>query len=129
MEAGLDLLKRKAPQWYNYVLGGTRKIKQLPAGAGARMDPNRTHSTAWGYDDYPNALNIYTIAHEMIHEACHGYQSVHGSHPEAWQDELECVEKELAAALVFDPHDTYGRHSQWRQTIANIRDPSTWWWD
>ena len=75
VNAGLDLLKTRAPRWYDYVQGATRTLKELPYGAGAGVDvESRTHATAWGVDWVPSDLNIYTIAHEMVHEACHIYQ-------------------------------------------------------
>ena len=131
VEGGLDLLRQKAPQWYRYVLGATRKILQRPAASGAFVDvANRTHHTAWDPNDYPNDLNIFTIAHEMIHEACHIYQFMEGrSHPEHWRNELECVETEYAAVQIFDPRDRFGRHSDYRFLIDNIHDPAVWWWD
>ena len=130
---GLELLRTKAPQWYSYVIGAMRKIKQLPPATGAGVNVHtETHETAWDSNDYPNALNIFTIAHEMIHEACHIYQFRAGNpnwKPETpWVDELECVQKELEAAQLFDPYDQFGRHADWRQIINNIEDPATWWW-
>ncbi len=135
VNAGLDLLRRKAPQWYSYVIEATRTIKELPYGAGAGVYvESRTHVTAWGVDWVPSDLNIFTIAHEMIHEACHIYQYLSGNpnwYPaEPWREEKECVEKELEAAQVIDPYDRFGRHSYWRHIIANIEhDRSIWWWD
>ena len=75
VKAGLDLLKRTAPQWYDFVQGATRLLKERPAGTYVLIHvESGIHETAWDANDYPNDLNIYTIAHEMIHEACHFYQ-------------------------------------------------------
>ena len=62
VNAGLDLLKTKAPRWYDYVQGATRKLKELPYGTGAGVDvESRTHATAWGVDSAPSDLNIFTM--------------------------------------------------------------------
>lgn len=130
VKAGLDLLKRTAPQWYNYVQGALRKLKELPpeTGAGVYTDTG-THETAWNPNHYPNELNIFTIAHEMIHESCHVYQFRRGDSSEAWRQERECVETALAASAFVDPHNSFGRKSYWRWIIANIEhDMSIWWW-
>ena len=80
IKAGLDLLKRTAPQWYDYVQGATRKLIERAAGTYAFVDvAAAAHHTAWDANVvYPSELNIYTIAHEMIHEACHIYQYQQG---------------------------------------------------
>lgn len=133
VNSGLDLLKTKAPQWYTYIINATRKIKEAPAGTGAGVYvESRTHVTAWDSDHYPNDLNIFTIANEMIHEACHIYQFLAGNpekNPaEPWNSEEECAEKQLEAAQAIDPYDRFGRHDYFRQILANIEDPATWWW-
>ena len=40
--------------------------------------------------------------------------------------ELACTEAQLEAHIAIDPHDF--RIDEHRETIANIHDPSTWWW-
>lgn len=130
VNAGLELLRTKAPEWYSYVLGATRKIRELPYGAGAGVFvESGTHETAWGVDWIPSDLNIHTIAHEMVHEACHIYQYLSSREHSGWRAEKECVQKQLEATQVFDPYDRFGRHGHWRWIIANIEhDRSIWWW-
>ena len=133
VNAGLDLLKRKARQWYDYVINGTRLIKEQPPGSGAgAYVQSRTHGTAWDPNDYPNDLNIFTIAHEMVHEACHMYQYLAGNpswNPaQPWLEEKECVERELDVMPLLDPQDRYGRQRSRRRLIENIHNPDFWWW-
>ena len=133
VNAGLELLRSKAPHWYHYVIGATRKILELPPDKGGAVDvESATHVTGWDPHLYPNAHHIFSIAHELVHEACHIYQywSKGWSFCDVpWRAEKECVERELEAMLVFDPQDEFGRHGHKRETIANIEhDPSIWWW-
>lgn len=132
VNGGLELLQTKAPQWYDFVINATRKIRELPPGAGVHVQ-SQTHETAWDSKDYPSALKIFTIAREMAHEACHIYRYLAGN-PE-WNpaeprhSERECVEKELEVGQIIDLYNRFGRHGHWRQILANIRNPATWWWD
>ena len=130
VKAGLDLLKRRAPQWYDYVQGVTRKLKELPARTGAGVNHHGTHSTAWDPNLYPNDLHIFTIAHEMVHEACHIYQFRRGDSREQVHREKECVEREIELFPIIDPHGRYAARSEsWRHTAANmLHDRSLWWW-
>jgi hypothetical protein len=131
VKAGLDLLKRTAPQWYDYVQGATRKLIERAAGTYAFVDvAAAAHHTAWDANVvYPSELNIYTIAHEMIHEACHIYQYRRGDNREAQYTEKECLEKEIEAMPFFEPNDRWGRRAHKIQVAANLLDdPSLWWW-
>ena len=130
VKAGLDLLRRLAPQWYDYVQSATRKVQQRPAATYAFVDvAGATHHTAWDPNDYPNDLNIFTIAHEMIHEACHIYQYQRGAESYGLYAEKECLETEIAAMPYFDPHDRWGRQAWKREVAANLEhDQSLWWW-
>ena len=128
---GLDLLRRRAPQWYNYVLNATRKVKERPAESGAFViTASATHHTAWDPNHYPNHLNIFTIAHEMVHEACHIYQHRRGDSREQVHQEKECIEKEIELFPLIDREGRYlGRMESWRHTAANmLHDSSLWWW-
>lgn len=130
VKAGLDLLRRTAPQWYDYVQGATRRVKERPAGTYVLIHvESGTHETAWDANAYPNDLNIYTIAHEMIHEACHFYQYMEGRPSYGLYAEKECLEAENAATPFFDPNDRWGRRQRKIETAANLEhDPSLWWW-
>ncbi len=130
VKAGLELLRTRAPQWYDYVQGATRKLVERPAGTYVFVDvAGAAHHTAWDANDYPNELNIYTIAHEMIHEACHIYQYRRGDSRETVYLEKECVEREIEAMPFFEPNDRWGRRAQLIWVAANlIDDPSLWWW-
>ena len=132
VKAGLDLLKRRAPQWYDYVQGATRKLKERPAESGAFVDvAAATHHTAWDANIiYPSDLNIFTIAHEMVHEACHIYQYRRGDSREQVHQEKECIEREIELFPLIDPQRRYKyRWESWQHTAANmLHDRSLWWW-
>ncbi len=130
VNAGLELLRTKAPRWYRYVINATRKIKEMPPGAGAGVYvASGIHVTAWDPNSYPSELNIYTIAYEMVHEACHIYQHKSGYSAETWRHEKQCMEKQLAATRAFNPGNRFDHIQFAQRIIANIEDPSTWWWD
>ena len=131
VKAGLDLLRRKAPQWYDYVQGATRKLIERAAGTYAFVDvAAAAHHTAWDANViYPSDLNIYTIAHEMIHEACHIYQYQQGRPSYGLYPEKECLEVEIAAMPFFEPNDRWGRRARRIWVAANLEhDQSLWWW-
>ena len=105
--AAFDLLQQRAPQWYQFALGGMRGIKQLKPGMGSWMGSDLVFDTAWDSNDYPTQRNIYTHAAIMVHEACHGYQFMQGR-PDDFSWEGECYLLENRAQAQFDPDDRFG---------------------
>ena len=130
VETGLDLLKEKAPHWYDYVISGLDQIKE-----------DHTTRIPWAWSrsrttTYPAHLvelserRIHYMAGLLAHEACHIHLYEAGLFQDVqWIEERECSKVELEAYLAVDPTDRFGLAEHERYIIANIENPEIWWWD
>ena len=131
MEASLDVLKDRAPQWYDYAISGLDKIVQrLNVGPCVNVG-TRTFSLNSG-DDPPaeSTADWRTIvtASEFVHEACHVHRYEAGINVEAYIEEGSCAEVQLEVIEALDPFDRTGYGSWLRYLIENIENPEYWWW-
>ena len=136
MEAALDMLKDRAPQWYDYVISGLDKIVQdYPRRPGVVVE-TRTFYLDYG-DDPPVGFTAerHTIvtASILVHEACHVYRHQagfpYGTNAEIIIEERACVQVELEAADVMDIYNkALEQRQSWRTLIENIENPENWWW-
>ena len=131
MEAALDMLKDRTPQWYDYVDIGLNKIVQTESNLGVDVGARTFYLT---YSDDPPAgytAEQHTIvtASEFVHEACHVHRYEAGINEEAYIEEGACVEVQLEALEAMDIYNKALATRQWYQEIIeNIENPEYWWW-
>lgn len=126
MSGAFDLLKTRAPTWYDYAIRGLNKIVQRPKGddplfAGAYVDcgggkimySRRSDSY---YGEYEG--DIATQAIVVVHEACHCNENT--------LVEVICHEKEVLAAYEIDPDGSTKLPWLTRKHVGNLlrEDPS-----
>ena len=126
----LLLLQRTTPRWYEYTIRGLNKVVQTDSYENTYVD-NYTKVFYLNYDDawpsdYTRHEHLVFTASILVHEACHVHRHEAGLQSGGLPGELACTEAQLEAHIAIDPHDF--RIDEHRETIANIHDPSTWWW-
>ena len=133
IEQALDLLRDRAPYWYNYSVGGLHTIKMITEGSSGIF----IHSKTFGINppDYIKDYSPGKVIREwdvidtvggIVHEACHAHRWDAGLAEEGWRNELPCVQMQLESTEAVDPSN---RQSPWlRNLIANIQNPDYWWW-
>ena len=129
----LNVLRSKAPEWYIYATNGLDRALQIfpkDPSCIAGVDPaKRTWHLDYGdanTSHNPCHVHIAVTAALFIHEACHVYQDEAGRRLTALESERECVEMELHAQNVFDPHSDYTRWN--RGILKNIHRREWQWW-
>ena len=135
IEAPLDMLKHRAPQWYDYVVIGLNKIVQWEGNSGVDVG-TRTFYLVYS-DDPPVGYTVeeHTIvtAGIIVHDACHVHRNdagfPYGTNAEIIREERACVEVQLEAVEAMDIYNKVLGEKQWlRETIENIENPEYWWW-
>ncbi len=135
VDDALALIRTHAPEWLNYIYSsGAHKFElRQPGERGGfyNAEWSISHSwTAYERDDpawAPDFHYLVGYAGGITHEACHAMQQRTHTHMlEAWRDEKECTEAQLAVIEAIDP--TYGDIGWLRDTVANIENPDYWWW-
>ena len=137
MEAALDMLKDRTPQWYDYVISGLDKIKEDPESNCICVSVHtRTYvapPTPIVVADHPDEVHILFLAAGLAHEACHVHRYEAGfpdkTDAEIVADERACVEVQLETLEAMDIYSKALSLRQWYQeTIENIENPEYWWW-
>ncbi len=120
VRAALDLLRTRAPEWYEYVMVGLDKIREAPDVMG-----DGTHGTSFSITTSSAAFGRLFVASSIVHDACHGHQNLTNSTLSSGVErELECTIIQLEASRVFAPHLI-----TWlEELIDNIHDPAYQWW-
>ena len=132
IEAALDMLKDRAPQWYDYVISGLDKIKEDPESycICVFVDTRTYVAPPTVVADHPDEVHILNLAGGLAHEACHVHRYEagfpDGTDAEIVADERACLQAEIASRQTIDPIDHDG---QWlRDLLENIENPEYWWW-
>ncbi len=125
-----QMLKRLAPYWYDYTVRGLDKVVQTFSYADTYVDTiNRVFYLDYG-EHWPAGFTRYEhlvfTASILAHEACHVHREEAGLEAGGLVGETACMERQLEAHVAMDPNDP--RTNEHRETLANIHDPSTWWW-
>lgn len=128
-QAGLDLLREKAPWWYAYALNGLNKIRQTFVGIG--VDVHAKVFDLEYHDDNPPApghepTDAAVRAATLVHEATHVYRHERGVESGGLPGETEAVQTELRVLALIAP----GTHLvDYAHTILrNIHKPECQWW-
>ncbi len=128
IERALDILKRRAPDWYDYSIRGLDKIKEVPESVhtgvhvfGRIFNISPIHTV-----DRPGERAAIWLAGIIVHEACHVYQFEAGLPYAHLEGERACLEIQLEALSLIYPNtqDPFGL----RVVLENIEDPEYQWW-
>ncbi len=137
IEKALELLGIQGPEWLSYVYSsGLRTIRMIPQGRGSRFS-NQEWVFEFSYDSSNNPDNnpewvpsydeILGMVGVIAHESCHSFQQRTVTYSSiGWQNELPCLEAQVASMIAIDPGHRWVDAIQWH--IDNIHDPTTWWW-
>ena len=136
MEAALDMLKDRTPQWYDYVDIGLNKIVQTESNLGVDVGARTFYLT---YSDdppvgYTAEQHAIVTAGTIVHDACHVHRIQdagfsYGTNAEKIREERACVEVQLEAVEDMDIYNKVLGARQWlREIIENIENPEYWWW-
>ncbi len=124
------MLQRAAPYWYDYTIRALDKVVQTFSYADTYVNTaTRVFYLDYG-EHWPQAYtrqeHLVFTASILVHEACHVHRYEAGLEAVGLVGEKACTERQLEAHVAMDPQDP--RANAHRETIANIHDPSTWWW-
>ncbi len=129
LQAGLNLMREKAPMWYAYSLGGLDKVKQVSEGNGVDVGERVFY---WVYhDDNPphpghEPTDAAVRAATLVHEAVHVYRYQRGVEAGGLPGESEALQTELRVLRILAP-GTY-RVTYAANLLANIHKPECQWW-
>jgi len=131
VNASLDLLKARVPDWYVYTVGGIDWLLELPNGV---VVSHPLHVKVWIFSpDFVDRGDEVWFAGVLVHEACHLYQRQAGLKSGAgigWkaglEGERECFTLEIEARHAINPRDP-GLPGM-RHRLANIDKIEYQWW-
>ena len=124
-----ELLKTRAPQWYDYVIRGLDKVRQDEGRGYTAVHVHLKLMVVDRGDELPprsDEDHYVRLVLELVHEACHSnFWHAGVWFDEGWRNELPCHEVTLEAILTVDPDSPW---IQWdRDIIENYRNHRTWW--
>lgn len=128
IERALDILKRRAPAWYDYVMRGLDKIKEVPTSvhtgvhvAGRIFNISPIHTV-----DRAGDRTAAWLAGIIVHDACHVHQFAAGLAYSHLAGERACLEVQIEALALIYPNaqDPFGL----RVVLENIDNPAYQWW-
>ncbi len=132
MDRAFELIARDAPEWLDYIYkSGLQKIVMLPTAGGSGF-ANQSWTFEFAYeagespDGMPSYDQYYGMTGVLVHEACHAIQQRTYTQTNTVENELTCLEAQIAVLKAIDPGHRWVDAIQWQ--IDNIYDPSTWWW-
>ena len=132
MDKAFELIERDAPDWLDYIYSsGLRDIIMTPTPGGSGF-ANQSWTFVFGYeegenpDGLPSYDQYYGMTGVLVHEACHSIQQRTYTQTATVENELTCVEAQLAVLKAIDPGHRWVDAIQ--GVLDNIYDPSTWWW-
>ena len=136
MEAALDMLKDRAPQWHRYTINGLNKVVQRLSNDPGVNVGTRTFYLDYGDDppvEWTAERHTSVTASILVHEACHVHRHEaglpYGTDAEIIIEERDCVQVQLEALEVMDIYNKALGARQWFRTIIeNIENPEYWWW-
>ena len=130
MEDALDVLKRRAPHWYNYTVSGLNRIVQRLESDIPGVDVGAKTFYLDYTDHYPQGyspwLHISNTAAMLAHEACHVHRHLQGLEAGGYPGEKACLTLEIGVMKEIGVPAFWIAASQ--HTLDNIDDPAYQWW-
>ncbi len=124
VNASLDMLKARAPRWYDYTVFGLDWILAVPEGT---IVSSPTHVRLWLFgEDFPYIGDTDRFASTLVHEACHNYQRQDGRAFSGLEAERECLTRGIEALSACCPG--HASLPGMRHRLANIDKPEYQWW-
>jgi len=128
IEQALDILKRRAPGWYDYSIRGLNKIKEVSASVhtGVHVAGRTSNISPIHTVDRPGDRTAAWLAGIIVHEACHVHQFDAGLAYSHLEGERACLEVQIEALSLIYPNaqDPFGL----RVVLENIDNPEYQWW-
>ena len=128
IERALDILKRRAPAWYDFAIRGLDKIKEVPESVHTGVDVlGKTSNISPIHTvDRPGDRTAAWLAGIIVHEACHVHQFAAGLPYSHLAGERACLTVQIEALALIYPHarDPFGL----RVVLENIDNPAYQWW-
>ena len=127
VEAALDMLKDRAPEWYAYAVSGPEKFKEVPESQGAGTWGTTFHITR----GHAFAEPLAWLAGVLVHDACHINLHVAGeSYADSFYEERLCLQIQIEAleAMNLRGRDNQDMMAYLRDLLENIENPEYQWW-
>lgn len=133
VEAALDMLMTRTPNWYNYVVDGLSRVREVPESEGAgvyvgsglfSITPSHAYLDArWGV---PVEQAVMWVASILVHDACHVHLYRAGKTHGGLEGERACLTIQIQANNELDPslRYTFGLPT----VLENIDNPEYQWW-
>lgn len=129
VQAALDLLRTRAPLWYDYAATGYDRIIGVQEGQIISHSGDQLLALFYPESIYLERPLIHSVS-TVIHYACHGHQERVGlAGPEIEVNlriERQCLRKEIEAMEVYAPDDP--RLDWMRHLLENLDDIEYQWW-
>lgn len=130
MEDALDVLRRRAPHWYSYTVGGLARIVQRLESDVPGMDVGTRTFYIDYTDHYPQGYtawqHISNTAAMLTHEACHQHRADQGLEPGGYPGEKACLGIQIEALKAINAPRFW--IDSYQDTLDNIDDPARQWW-
>ena len=136
VEAALDMLKDRAPEWYAYAVSGPDRFKEVPESQGAGT-LGRTFNITPGhaFSDGPIETSLTWLAGVIVHDACHINRFVAGllryeSEAEKLYEERLCLQAQIEAleAMNLRGRDNQNLIQYLQNVLKNIDNSEYQWW-
>lgn len=117
---GLNLLRTRAPHWYQYTISGLNAVIEVnPPWGGSGVNVVTAVAT---FNHNPNVIFVpeddMTMAEFLLHEACHVHRYRAGQEPGGYPGEKACIQAEVALWAELAPGSEH--HNRKLRYLANI---------
>lgn len=130
VEAALDLLQNRAPNWYAYVISGLDKVKVNPAGSGHGVYVRgRTYGLPLSRlirEEWHGDSATIWFASALVHEACHVHLYEAGLPHSGLEGERACLQMQIESLQALNPGDQH--LFGFPVLLQNIENREYQWW-
>ena len=128
METAFEQLRIKQPHWYSFAVSGLNRVHMRPDGQVSSVNTAaRDYGESFNPDLVWGRWDVYDRAGGLVHEACHVHMYNRGEARSSWQNEEPCLEVQILAGEGI-AHEGF-QNTYLRELLANIQNPTYWWWD
>ena len=125
VSAALNLMKARAPHWYQYVINASLTIRAVPENRIYVI--SRTGVTSFGADTWlVKEGPIEAVAATLAHEACHVHRWRKGKVPGGLVGETACTRIEIQTMKDIGAPGWLIANEE--HLLANISNPAYQWW-